>query len=134
MGFAFILAGIATPRWRERYFPFHVCFVLMLASLAGLILARGLDSLWLPFALIGFAGGFAYSASAYYSMTSPDGRGAMMGTHEMLLSGGNLLGPLYAGAVLAITSTSAWGLAAMLPPLVIVWVAIILLTNPKLKK
>ena len=111
----------ATAHWHFRQWPVHVCFVLMLGMLALTALAEASWFFVIPFAFFGVTTGIAYGLSAYYSMLAPAGKGVLVGIHEMFLSSGSTLGPIFGGFMVWASGRPEAPFWAGLAPLALFW-------------
>lgn len=128
----FALMGVTT-RWHFRQWPLNACFGMLLALMALMPLVPSGWVFLLPFAVFGVSTGIAYGLSAYYSMLSPVGRGAVVGTHETFLSSGQTFGPIFGGVVIWMTGDPAAPFWAGLLPIGALWLAAIRLAPRGLK-
>ena len=116
----FVLMALCSM-WRFRLWPLHLCFGLMLLLTTLIASSPGFWGLALAFAALGVTGAASYAMSAFYSMLSVQNKGATMGMHELLLSSGNMLGPLVAGGVLQATGNARTALLSAVAPLLGIW-------------
>ena len=130
MMLTFALMG-ATVHWHFRHLPLHACYGVIVLMMVVTALIRWEWAFVLPFAAFGVATGVAYGLSVYYSMLSPEANGVAIGIHEMLLSLGGTIGPIFGGAMISLSGRTTMPFWAGIAPLALVWAAAVLYQRRK---
>ncbi len=94
----FVVLG-RTHRWHYRASILWGAQVVLAVATASLVFARGPWLLAAVAVATGVSGGIAYSSSLYYGVSGGRRRGALAAIHEMLLSGGFVIGAIGSGAL-----------------------------------
>ena len=110
-----------TARWHFRQWPVNLCFGLMLVMMALTAAAPAAWAFLAPFAIFGVTTGIAYGLSAYYSLLSPESRGAVVGIHEAFLSSGSTVGPIFGGWMIALTGRPEAPFWIGMAPIALLW-------------
>ena len=92
----FVLLTLHPERWRYRRAPLYVPQILMLVAVLALPFAS-LVRVVVSAIVFGFALGSCYTASIYYSLHAPAGRGRNAGVHEGLIGLGSMIIPFLGG-------------------------------------
>ena len=116
----FALMSITTA-WHFRLWPFHLCFALVVLMMLAVAWATAAWMFVLPFVVLGMTTGAAYALSLYYSLASPDRRGAMAGNHEALLAIGSMFGPIFGGAIMRFSGRPDWPFWLSIIPIGLIW-------------
>lgn len=128
----FLLAG-RTHAWHYKLWLFLAAQIITALSVLAIVTSAKLTSFYVIVAFIGLSQAFMYASHLFYSASGSKRRLGSMAVHEMLLSGGHVLGyitggllaeyfdrtttPYYFGAALVIAGLIAQsGLWLKLPP------------------
>ncbi|MBI3946171.1 MAG: MFS transporter, partial [Armatimonadetes bacterium] len=91
------LAG--SRRWQYRMLPVLAAQSAVVAAMLGTGLSASPWAFALSLAALGAGVGVTYTASLFYSLNRPTGRGRMGAIHEAILGGGAMAGPFLGGAL-----------------------------------
>ncbi|MBI3945379.1 MAG: MFS transporter, partial [Armatimonadetes bacterium] len=86
-------------RWQYRLLPMLAAEVAVAAAMLGTGLSSAPWAFALSFVVLGAGVGVTYTASLFYSLNRPTGRGQMGAMHEAILGSGAMAGPFLGGAL-----------------------------------
>ena len=92
----FLLAG-RTQAWHYRLWLFLLAQIITAGSVLAIVISSKLNTFFLIAAFIGLSQAFMYASHLFYSASGSKKRLGSMAVHEMLLSGGHVLGYITGG-------------------------------------
>lgn len=99
LSLGFLILGVF-PGWHFQLWPVWLCQAAMATGLFAVYWGSGIASLLVASALCGFGTSLLYAAHLFYGVSGGHDRARLMAVHELLLSGGFVLGAI-GGGVLA---------------------------------
>jgi MFS family permease len=118
--FVFFLIMMKFRAWRYNLYQLVLLQVLGMLALTMMALRPTLEFFFIGFGLFGLSAGMTYFSSMFYGQNGATDRGNKSGFHEMILSGGQLVGPFLGGVAAEFFSLGAPFLMSALVILIVI--------------